>query len=140
MRNVEEVPTELLAVDDVVRTLPPGVREALTRDLFDVAAPDSNDALTDGERMTLSSAPVLELVREGYRARFDVGTTEGRTPEAEQALEAWEDALKKAEALQPILRPGDFLGFDNTLLMHKRGGFEPEPGNERWLRRCYASR
>jgi hypothetical protein len=141
-RNDEKVATEVLVVDDVVRTLPKRVREVLCRPLFDVAPPESNDGGVGGEPMTAFGVPLLERTTRGYRSRFDDGTTEGRTPEAKQALAEWVAALKRSDAaLAPVLEPGDFLAFDNTTVVHKRRGFTPATdGRERWLRRCYASR
>ena len=138
LRNEEEVATELLIVDQVVSMLSHDVREELHKPQFDVAAPASNDAL-DGHKMVLPSARVLDWHKRGHRARYDIDTTTGRNDVARRALDVWKDALWRATPISPVLRPGEFLAFDNTRVVHRRLAFTPA-SQARWLRRCYAGR
>ena len=138
LRNEEEVATELLIVDQVVSMLSHDVREELHKPQFDVAAPASNDAL-DGHKMVLPSARVLDWHKRGHRARYDIDTTTGRNDVARRALDVWKDALSRATPISPVLRPGEFLAFDNTRVVHRRLAFTPA-SQARWLRRCYAGR
>lgn len=139
VRNEEEVPTDLLTVDQVVGTLSHEVRETLHQPLFDIAAPASNDTLADGRPMVLQETAVIDWHARSHRARYDKDTTTSRDEAGERALEAWRDALDMAPAVSPVLRPGEFLVFDNTRVVHRRRAFTPGP-QPRWLRRCYASR
>ncbi|QNP75569.1 TauD/TfdA family dioxygenase [Streptomyces roseirectus] len=138
VRNEERVPTEVAALDDVVVRLDARTRLGLMAPDFVVGAPDSND----GEATrSLSGAPVLETGPDGrHRARYDRGTTSGRTPEAQKTLDDWSAVLGTIPAAELVLDTGDFLIFDNYRVLHRRKAFTPRPATTaRWLRRCYAS-
>ncbi|WP_242891028.1 TauD/TfdA family dioxygenase [Actinomadura litoris] len=141
VRNAEEVPTEVMALDTALGRLPERVRDTLAEPVFEVAAPDSNDLADDGGRRVFGGAPLLEHDEdEGHRVRYDRGTTRALDGRAGAALEAWVDTLSEAPCWRPVLRPGQFLVFDNYRVVHRRGAFEPAPSHgARWLRRCYAS-
>jgi hypothetical protein len=137
IRNIEEVPTEVVPVDDVVALLPEGAVNTLMQPVFEVAPPASNDASANG----LSGCTILERVRSGFRARFDESTTTGMTPAAVTALAEFQDAVVQAPgAAAPVLDSGDFMVISNERLLHKRRGFVPAASaRSRWLRRVYAS-
>lgn len=135
VRNDELVPTEVLATEDVVTSLDEATIHDLQSAQFDVGAPASND-----ETETLLGAALLEQSFEGYRARYDQGTVTGTTPAANAALDRWVRAVEQTRAEEFVLRPGDFLIFDNHRVLHRRRAFQPGPADTaRWLRRCYAS-
>ncbi len=140
VRNHERVPTELMAVDDAVSLLPGDVVNTLSSPRYVIAAPDSNDTAAGGERMQLAHAAVLEPHEDGHRVRFDKGTTQAESADAEHALDQWHKALASATSVAPVLTSGQFLIFDNYRVVHRRGAFEPTAqASARWLRRCYAS-
>lgn len=135
VRNDEQVPTEILAVEDAVARLDEQVLRRLRSAAYEVGAPASNDG-----DLALTGTPLLELSADGHRVRFDQGTTSGLTDDAVAALKEWADALADAPALEPVLQPGEFLIFDNYRSLHRRKAFTPGPAaTARWLRRCYAS-
>jgi hypothetical protein len=135
VRNDERVPTEIAAVEDVVGRLDERTQRRLQSSAYEVGAPASNDG-----GHALVGAPVLELDVQGHRVRYDQGTTRGQTDEAESALDVWVTALHDVPAQEPVLRPGEFLIFDNYRVLHRRRAFTPGPAaTARWLRRCYAS-
>lgn len=135
VRNDEQVPTEILAVEDAVGRLDEQVLRRLRSAAFEVGAPASNEG-----DLALTETPLLELSADGHRVRFDRGTTAGLTDESAAMLEVWADSLANAPALEPVLQPGEFLIFDNYRTLHRRKAFTPGPAETaRWLRRCYAS-
>lgn len=135
VRNEERVPTEVVAVDEVVRRLNEQTQRQLRSLSYDVGAPASNR--TD---CALRGTSVLDLSEHGYRARFDRNTTNPRTREASTALRDWITAVAGVPAARLTLEPGEFLIFDNYRVLHRRRAFTPNPsGRARWLRRCYAS-
>jgi L-asparagine oxygenase len=139
IRNGEQVPTELMGIETAVAQVDGPVRDVLTCNEYQVAAPDSNEVSPDGTRRTLHGS-VLEYGVDGPRARFDRGTTHARSTEAKAALDTWINALTGAPCVQPVMRPGQFLIFDNYRVLHRRRAFTPAPAAQaRWFRRCYAS-
>ncbi|MEV7007427.1 hypothetical protein [Streptosporangium sp. NPDC051022] len=138
MRNEERVPTDMAAVEDVVVLLDEDTLGRLMAPEFEIGAPASNDgAMT----RPLRDTPILDFDAEGrYRARYDSGTTVGRTDSATAALERWYELLQKVPMEELVLDPGVFLAFDNYRLLHRRRAFTPGPAAAaRWLRRCYAA-
>lgn len=139
VRNQERVPTELTAVDEVIGQLDRAILGRLHSPSFDVGPPASNDMAAAGSSVLLGVA-VLESGANGWQVRYDGGTTTGRTAEATAALETWSHALPETPKREVVLKPGEFLIFDNYRVLHSRRRFAPDPQDEaRWLRRCYAS-
>lgn len=138
VRNEERVPTDLAAIEDVVMRLDPVTLDGLMAPEFDVGAPASND---EDRTQVLTSTPVLDLGADGrYRVRYDRGTTVGRTETAARALERWSEVLREVPSEEHVLRPGEFMIFDNYRMLHRRRAFTPCPNAAaRWLRRCYAA-
>lgn len=135
VRNDEQVPTEILSVEDAVARLDEQTRHRLRSADYEFGSPASND-----EDLVLAGSSVLELNVDGHRVRYDRGVTSGQTPEAVTSLDVWVDALNDAPALRLVLQPGEFLIFDNYRLLHRRKAFTPASAESaRWLRRCYAS-
>lgn len=139
-RNLEQVPTEVMALETALERVPEKALRWLVEPVFEVAAPDSNDLTDDGSRRVYGHIAVLETDDDGPHVRYDRETTHAHDEEAAAALAAWVDALTQAPCWQPVLQPGHFLVFDNYRVVHRRGAFEPASSHEaRWLRRCYAS-
>jgi hypothetical protein len=135
VRNDERVPTEIIAIEEVVERLDELTRRRLRSPAYTVGAPASNDT-----GRALSDASILELSTHGHHVRFDRGTTKAQSPEAREALEIWADVLEEVPAEELVLEPGEFLIFDNYRVLHRRRAFTPGPApTVRWLRRCYAS-
>ncbi|MBS2962946.1 TauD/TfdA family dioxygenase [Actinocrinis puniceicyclus] len=142
VRNEELVPTEVVALADIVATLDESTLHELRSAHFSAGAPASNDtgALREGGR--LDRTALLESAGERGQewARFDAGTTRGLNDRARAALAVWQNALDAAEGRQFVLESRDFLIFDNYRVLHRRRAFTPGPqAGARWLRRCYAS-
>lgn len=136
VRNDERVPTEIAAVEDAARLVDDETWRRLRFASYEVGPPASVDA--DSSRET--GIPVVELAGDGFRVRYDRGTTHGRTGEAASALDAWAHALVDVPRQELVLRPGEFLIFDNYRVLHRRRSFTPAPARTaRWLRRCYAT-
>jgi L-asparagine oxygenase len=138
VRNEERVPTELMAVEDLVVRLDPRIRAQLASPRFDVGAPDSNDAEVT---WPLKETPLLDVDPMGRnRMRYDRGTTSGTTPEAVAALDRLCGAIGEVESVEFVLQTGEFMIFDNHRVLHRRRAFTPRPNaTARWLRRCYVS-
>lgn len=138
VRNEEQVPTELTAIEDVVLRLDEETRSQLMAPEFEVGAPDSNDR---SATLPLKDVSVLDIDNYGrYRVRYDRGTTAAYTPTAAAALDRWYSALCTVPARELVLQPGDFMIFDNYHVLHRRRAFVPlADGKPRWLRRCYAA-
>lgn len=135
LRNVEQVATEIAAVEEALGLLDPATVRLLTEPRFRVGAPASVD-----QALSLVGAPLLEPAEFRPHVRFDLGTTEGVDPEASRALEEWVAALEQVRGWEPVLEGNQFLAFDNYGVLHRRRAFTPaEPDKSRWLRRCYAS-
>jgi len=140
MRNEERVPTEVAAVDNAARLVDEDTWRELRRPAYTVGAPASIDAGTGTDCAARENTPLVEFGADGYRLRYDRGTTSGETEQATAALAAWENALNDVPREELVLDPGDFLIFDNYRVLHRRKGFTPGPAaTARWLRRCYAS-
>ncbi|CAJ63330.1 MULTISPECIES: TauD/TfdA family dioxygenase [Frankia] len=138
IRNQEQVPTEVAALDDVVAGLDEKTRLGLMAAEFEVGVPYSNDRDATGPLM---NTPVLEVGPDGrYRVRYDRGTTVGRTDAARETLTRWSAALGAMPSVAFVLGTGDFMIFDNHRVLHRRKSFTPAPdATARWLRRCYAA-
>ncbi|MEU6668190.1 TauD/TfdA family dioxygenase [Streptomyces sp. NPDC046727] len=138
VRNEEQVPTEIAALDDVMVRLDPETRRILQTPEFEVGAPDSNDG---GATRPLREAAVIEPDGTGrHRVRYDRGTTRGITDRARTALESWSQTLTTIPGAELVLDTGDFMIFDNHRVLHRRKAFTPRPdATARWLRRCYAA-
>ncbi|MGH3742473.1 MAG: TauD/TfdA family dioxygenase [Micromonosporaceae bacterium] len=135
VRNDEQVPTEIAAVEDAVSRLDDETQRALQSPSYAVGPPASNDG-----GHALSGASVLEQSVDGHRVRYDRGTVQGRSAGAIDVLDTWSAALTGIPAEELTLESGEFLIFDNYRVLHRRRAFAPGPdAAARWLRRCYAS-
>jgi L-asparagine oxygenase len=138
VRNLEQVPTEITALDDVLSRLKPSARRWLRAPVFEVGPPASVRGDAASTESPLIKTAVLEPSATGERVRFDEGTTVGLTQAARTALRAWRESLTNAPARALVMSPGEFLIFDNHRLLHRRKAFTPvAQGSARWLRRCY---
>ncbi|PXX71694.1 TfdA family taurine catabolism dioxygenase TauD [Nocardia tenerifensis] len=136
VRNWEKIPTEVVALDDVMKSLDHCALDQLRSCEYTVHAPDSVETATP-----FTDVAVIERHGSDHFARFDRAATTAGTLPAAEALELWIQTLRHARAQEIILRPGDFLIFDNYRVLHRRRAFQPNsPETSRWLRRCYASR
>ena len=141
LRNEEQVPMCIASADDVVAQLDHATRQQLLSPAFAVGAPASTDSDAYGQRREFSGTTILEIgPLNHYWARYDPGTTTGQTVGARAALRVWKAALQTVDALECVVRPGDFIVIDNYRVLHRRPAFAPQqPATARWLRRCYAS-
>lgn len=142
MRNEEEVPTDLLALDSVLAGLPDRVVDHLRLPEFLVTAPESYAAgPTDGP-LARESVPVLWRLPDGRDAvRYGPGRISGLTLRATRALSHFERRIGELDGVPVMVDAGDFHIFDNRRVLHRRVPFRPAaPGRARWLRRCYAHR
>ncbi len=140
MRNEERVPTEVAAVEDAIRLVDDETMRLLRAPRYDVGPPASVDRGTSRDADVRSGTPLVETGVDGYRVRYDKGTTRARDAAATTALSTWSAALSTIERRELVLEPGQFLVFDNYRVLHRRRGFTPGPTpTARWLRRCYAS-
>lgn len=141
MRNEERVPTDLLALDLLLRDLPADATADLRRPEFTVVAPESYaTAGEDGGPMRCERVPLLWTLPDGHDAvRYGPDRVAGDTPRAARALARFEALLATAEGESVLIEAGDFHIFDNRRVLHRRVRFLPgAPGEARWLRRCYA--
>ncbi len=140
MRNEERVPTELLALDVVLRALPGAVVDALRQPEFNVTAPESYRPCEGGGPMRRAGVPLVWTLPGGQDAvRYGPGRVLPDTPRAAAALEGFERLLARLPGEPVLIGAGDFHLFDNRRVLHRRVTFRPAPlGAARWLRRCYA--
>lgn len=81
--------------------------------------------------------PILSSDYQEPELCMDGHAMEAITPEAEQAMEALEGALKGA-LIEVALKPGDLIIIDNRVVAHTRTAFQPQyDGNDRWLQRMF---
>ncbi|MCQ4041119.1 TauD/TfdA family dioxygenase [Streptantibioticus rubrisoli] len=140
MRNVEQVPTDLLPLTEVLAALPQWVIDDLRLPEFLVTAPESYAASADGGPMTREGVPLLWTLPDGQDAvRYGPGRITGLTLRATRALSQFERRLGELDGTAVLVGAGDFHVFDNRRVLHRRVPFQPAAqGTARWLRRCYA--
>jgi L-asparagine oxygenase len=137
--NDAPVPTEVLPVDPVLKTLESEVLDALGLPEFRVDPPASNCL------ESLVWVPLVSRRDDGsIFVRFNAEQVHGLTDRADGALEAFKAALHLSEpqVLNYDLDRSMCLVFDNYRVFHRRRAFDPgpDPSHARWLRRCYACR
>lgn len=133
------VPTELLLVDDLLRTLPQRLLRTLRQPIFEIKPGASNT------RASMTRMPLLETcpITGESLLRFNAneGQTLGLNAVGRRAVSDVSQRLAELEDTIPVyLHPGELLMFDNYRVLHRRGSFEPGPLDEaRWLRRCFGT-
>jgi hypothetical protein len=137
VRNLDQIPTELVRLDDVLRVLDPETVEALRRSQFSFACPPSFDV---DHRATLRTRP-RPILRGDTDNGFEVGLpasttepTDTAEPSASKHLQHLEAAIDKAPRRSFTLDAGDVLIFSNSRCLHGR---PPVVGPGRWLKRVY---
>lgn len=129
-----DVPTSIIFLEDIVKTLPQEVVNSLKKPIFKIRRPPSF-----GEAgITQKIAPLLVpdtdgnlCIRHGFSNSTDL--------ESENAMNLLSlTADDKSISHQVILRTGDLLIINNQKCLHGRDVFKPRcDGTDRWLLRFY---
>ena len=125
--------TTLVSVHDIKGMLSEDVLEKLSLKEFKTGVDTSYTAETSkalsSEHSVLSGSP------ENPRILWDWELTVGTTQSATDALSELKRAASAAQA-SIVLKQGDLLLLDNTLVVHGRSPFSPRfDGTDRWLQR-----
>jgi L-asparagine oxygenase len=142
IRNDERVPTRILRVDQVLRSLHASTKALLSKPLYSIGAPDSVAA--DGFESThIEHAPILRLEHGEFQMRYDPLLVSTKDPAAllAHARLALELEAKTHMANDIIVGAGDVMILRNYRVLHMRVAFQPlEASRSRWLRRFYGRR
>lgn len=131
--------TRVASIRNAVAMLGDQQVEALRRPEFRSLYPTSFTRGQQGERPRSQPHPVIFGPAGAPFMRFNSHNTEAATPEGARALSVLTEALEHV-CHDVVLRPGEMVIVDNHVAAHGRSAFVPRyDGNDRWLRRCYAT-
>jgi hypothetical protein len=134
------VPTELLAVDEILSQLPKRLIDTLKLPLYEIKPGSSNN------RMSMRNMPLLETCPktgvDWLRFNANEGQTLGMTKPAQRTVAEMTHRIEQMDSNSiPIyLQAGELLMFDNYRVLHRRKAFDPgKLAHARWLRRCFGT-
>lgn len=133
LRGEKTARTTYARVDHITCFLTKETTAILKEPLFITSIDDS--FRTKGEVNKDITLPVLEDSDDGYNLTFDYSVMRGATPEAQQALDRFKDAIEPC-ITGVTLEAGDLLVLNNKKVIHGRTRFTPRyDGTDRWLQR-----
>lgn len=131
--------TRVASVRNAVRLLADEDVEALRQPEFRSLYPTSFTRGVEGERPRSRSHPIVFGPEAAPFMRFNTHNTEAATRSGGLAMAALTEALEHV-CHDVVLRPGEMIVVNNHVAAHGRSAFVPRyDGNDRWLRRCYAT-
>ena len=131
-----DVPTRIVAIDEVLAILPAYVEEELSRPNFTVRRPASFGK----QGNVLENVPLLyRSATDGLYCRYNKASVEATCAPAQFALQLFAAAANHPDVVHHImLQPGDMLIFKNQQTLHARDGFTPRyDGRDRWMLRVF---
>lgn len=131
-----DVPTRIVAIDEVLAILPACVEEELSRPNFTVRRPASFGK----QGNVLENVPLLyRSANDGLYCRYNKASVETTCANAQFALQLFAAAANHPDVVHHILlQPGDMLIFKNQQTLHARDGFTPRyDGRDRWMLRVF---
>ncbi|WP_245223056.1 TauD/TfdA family dioxygenase, partial [Pseudomonas gingeri] len=131
-----DVPTRIVAIQDVLDSLPDFVEQELQQPNFAIRRPDSFGK----QGNVLESVPLLYRTPSGgLHCRYNKASVTATTANADVALQLFEAAANHPDVTRHILlQPGDMLIFKNQQTLHARDGFAPRyDGRDRWMIRVF---
>ncbi len=138
--NGNPVPTELLAVDEILSQLPVRLIDKLRQPIYEIKPGSSNKRTSMRNMPLLESCPQTGV--EWLRFNANEGRTLGRSKLAQRAVAEMTQRIEQMDSSSiPIyLEAGELLMFDNYRVLHRRKAFDPgELAHARWLRRCFGT-
>ncbi len=137
MRQDRHVPTGIVQLDSVLRSLNPKTIEILQKPFFTHSSPPSY-----GDNFTSEIKPILFCKNGDLRIQFNALTAAAKNAEGQKALNALRETLAREPRLWVRLKPGEFVIFDNQRILHERGCTITRipHGRARWLKRVYGIR
>lgn len=134
VRNKERAVTGMVSLADIVDELDTETIQCLSSNAFKVYTGRAH------EDKGVDIGSILTVNEDGIATIRLGGDVEGTTRETQAALSQLKNILETKAHKEPIvLEPGDILGFDNTISIHFRSSFipEPDPDERRWIRKAY---
>ena len=131
-----DVPTRIIAIDEVLAMLPASVEEELSRPNFSIRRPASFGK----QGNVLENVPLLyRNATGGLYCRYNKASVEATCANAQFALQLFSAAANHPDVVHHImLQPGDMLIFKNQQTLHARDGFTPRyDGRDRWMLRVF---
>ncbi|SDT36635.1 Taurine catabolism dioxygenase TauD, TfdA family [Pseudomonas asplenii] len=131
-----DVPTRIVAIRDVLDTLPEFVEQELLRPNFSIRRPDSFG--TQGN--VLENVPLLYKPQAGgLHCRYNKAAVTATSANADFAMQLFAATANHPDVTRHILlQPGDMLIFKNQQTLHARDGFAPRyDGRDRWMIRVF---
>ncbi|MHC8375929.1 TauD/TfdA family dioxygenase [Pseudomonas sp. MDT1-16] len=136
LRCEPDVPTRIVAISEVLASLPAWVETALSQPQFAIHRPVSFGK----PGHVLEHVPLLYKSANGELfCRYNKASVTATSAIAKLALQLFEAAANHPDVARPILlQPGDMLIFKNQQTLHAREGFTPRyDGRDRWLLRVF---
>jgi hypothetical protein len=131
-----DVPTRIVAIDEVLAMLPASVEEELSQPNFAIRRPASFGK----QGNVLENVPLLyRNATGGLYCRYNKASVEATCANAKFALQLFSAAANHPDVVHHILlQPGDMLIFKNQQTLHARDGFTPRyDGRDRWMLRVF---
>ncbi|WP_232434428.1 TauD/TfdA family dioxygenase [Pseudomonas asplenii] len=131
-----EVPTRIVAIRDVLDSLPDFVEQELQRPNFNVRRPESFGK----QGNVLEHVPLLyKSASGGLHCRYNKAAVSATTANADFAMQLFAATANHPDVIRHILlQPGDMLIFKNQQTLHARDGFAPRyDGRDRWMIRVF---
>lgn len=142
LRNPDQVPTNVMRLEDILDRLSPAQIAELRKPAFNIRSqktfvPGMQAIL--GSELIRQNAPILIEVGEQTWVRYSHSNVGHRKERGRgtQAVDAFEAACNEV-AVPLVLAPGDLLLINNRITLHGRGVVGGHAGGDsRWLLRTY---
>lgn len=134
-RNPQNIPTNIVRLDDILNLLNYNDISLLSDNVFEVKRPDSFEE----QNVKVKNLPVLNFYQGKYYSRFDSHNIFTSSKEHQYALDKFRNiANNNTFTSQLVLRQGQCIIFNNQRVLHARKSFKPNfDGNDRWLIRIF---
>lgn len=137
IRKDKSVSTDIILLDDVIRSLKQDVIEILMQPIFNIQRPDS---FLEGHTHTCTNQPILAKDSNGnFVSRFDIHRVSSLYKIGQYAIKKFSEASSDHSIVRQFtLNAGDMITFKNKRVLHSRGAFSPKfDGKDRWLLRLF---
>lgn len=133
LRADQNIPTRIVALDEVLKLLDNKTIIQLMKPEFKVSKPASFSHQAE------FYLPIIVQDNNGiHYCRFDQDFVSPCTKEAKEAFDSFISALYESQTYQVVIGAGDCLFIKNQRVMHGRDGFNPKfDGTDRWMLRVF---